>query len=77
MNPKSNPGGESPGAAGAHNAAVLLGHVTKHVPDVGKQLAAVGTTVNAGSVQIKFGLGAERRGAVEAVSPGANGKVAG
>ena len=59
MSPESYPGGKSPGAAGAHDAPVLLGYVPEHIGDVGKCRAAIGTTVSAGGVQIKLGLGGE------------------
>ena len=77
MNPKSYPGGELPGAVGAHDSPVLLGHVPEHVRYVCEQLAAVGTTVDMGCVHVKFRFGGERGGAVSAVPPGTYGKVAG
>ena len=50
MDPKFYPGGESPGASGAHDAAVFLQNVSVHVGDISEGLVAVGASMDAGDV---------------------------
>ena len=50
MDPKSYPGGEPPGAAGAHDASVFLQDVSVHVGNISKGLVAIGASVDAGDV---------------------------
>ena len=50
MDPKSYPGGEPPGAAGAHDASVFLQDVSVHVGNIGEGLMAIGASVDAGDV---------------------------
>ena len=72
VNPETYPGGEPPGAAGAHHPPVLVGHVPEHVGHDCKGPAAVGAAVYAGSMVVKFGLGDKRGVTCRAVSPGAD-----
>ena len=76
MNPKSYPGGEPPGASGAHDASVLLRNVSVHIGNIGKNFMAVGAPVGASDVKVKVGFVGKRGSALGAVSPGANNEQA-
>ena len=77
MNSEVEPGGKSPGASGAHDAAVFGGYMTIHVSYIGKNSPAIGAAVSSSGVMVQIGFRGEGGQALGAVSVGADHKQAG
>ena len=56
MHSKVRLGGKSPGTSGAHDASVLVHNMAVHVGNIGEEFMAVWAAVDAGDVDVKFGL---------------------
>ena len=76
MNSEVEPGGKSPGAFGAHSAAVFGGYMTIHVSYIGKNSPTIGAAVSSSGVMVQIGFRGEGGQALGAVSAGADHKHA-